>query len=235
LQISTFEPLAQLSVLGFLQISVNHENVGSLSALKNLFVVNLNVVGSHKRESLILTMPRVWVLNNKYITLQERKKIFKSSHQLASDLPQQTKAITEHGAEELSESTQSPKTLRKQTALERKSFSQQINEPEEDSRASKGSLGGGLNQTAENQEQVKVQVKERQGGPTPPPPSVVSERAQEFIQHFGQKEHLEKYYMCSQDVPFDSNDFYDFEEKRLYYIVSNLDYCCELEWNLNEG
>jgi hypothetical protein len=58
---------------------------------------------------------------------------------------------------------------------------------------------------------------------------VVGERAQEFLEHFGKLHHLQKYYLCEELVPFDSSEFYDFEEKKFYYIITNLDHCQELE------
>jgi len=57
----------------------------------------------------------------------------------------------------------------------------------------------------------------------------MNERALEFLEHFGTQSQLRKYYMCSEEVPFDSSDFYDFEEKKFYYLVSHTDYCTELE------
>lgn len=42
---------------------------------------------------------------------------------------------------------------------------------------------------------------------------------------------MAKFYLCYEDFPFDSTEFYDFEEKKFYYLISNLDYCHELEIN----
>lgn len=56
-----------------------------------------------------------------------------------------------------------------------------------------------------------------------------NERAQEFLDHFGSLIQQRLYYHCQEPVPFDSSDFYDFEEKKFYYLVSHTDYCAELE------
>ncbi|CDW85280.1 UNKNOWN [Stylonychia lemnae] len=57
----------------------------------------------------------------------------------------------------------------------------------------------------------------------------MNERALEFLEHFGTLNQQKKYYFCKEEVPFDSSDFYDFEEKKFYYLVSHTDYCSELE------
>ena len=57
----------------------------------------------------------------------------------------------------------------------------------------------------------------------------MNERVKEFMDHFGTKDLVNKFYLCTEDVPFDNTQFYDFEEKKFYFMVSNLDYCRELE------
>jgi len=58
---------------------------------------------------------------------------------------------------------------------------------------------------------------------------MLNDRASEFLLHFGSTDYIYKYYLCQQPVPFDSTEFYDFEEKKFYYMVSNLDYMVSLE------
>jgi len=57
----------------------------------------------------------------------------------------------------------------------------------------------------------------------------MNERAMEFMEHFGTPHQQKLYYYCKENVPFDSSDFYDFEEKKFYYLISHTDYCYELE------
>lgn len=57
----------------------------------------------------------------------------------------------------------------------------------------------------------------------------MNERAMEFIEHFATILQQKLYYYCQDIVPFDSSDFYDFEEKKFYYLISHTDYCFELE------
>jgi hypothetical protein len=81
--------LEAFTAFGFLCINVNQENVQTLSFLKQLYVINLNVIGKVTRNTIIKFMPSIifsfnfyiklletWVLNNKYISIQERFSIF---------------------------------------------------------------------------------------------------------------------------------------------------------------
>eukprot|EP00347_Sterkiella_histriomuscorum_P002741 403366984 len=166
-QIANFSGLSQFKVLGSLSLTINNTNANQLSQLRNVFIIQLNLVGPIERNFIINQMPKIWVLNEKYITLTERQQALKNDQ-----------GIT-------------------------------ISEQQ--------------NNSDETQENIILPIS-----------MYMNERAQEFLEHFGTLQQQKRYYFCKENVQFDSSDFYDFQEKKFYYLISHTDYCHELEL-INSG